>query len=163
MLQFMFFAPLAIFLTHWAYNAKGVIPDKYLTGAGPALGFKWAMLAGVLAFIQVVTVMMARVVTNNGDPLRSQGNRFIMVGNKSLRNLFEQTVLFTLNLTAFSCHAPAETVVLFSLIFVASRIVYWILYNVEMFTGFIGRTSVATGTLMSMFMGYQNLMWVLEN
>ena len=70
-------------------------------------------------------------------------------------------MLFTLLLLAYACHAPAERVVLFSVIYTASRVVYWIGYTQEAYSGKSGRFPVMVGLGFALIMSYENAMWIL--
>jgi hypothetical protein len=79
---------------------------------------------------------------------------------KALRNMIEQTLLFGVNLFALA-HVNAltsKTVILFTALFTASRVGYWLGYLFYAITGKIWfRGFVVYGFLMSVYMMWLNL------
>ena len=146
---------------YWAYFTTGVVPKKYLAETGPALGIQWSLLAAFIGFAQVMSVVIYRTIASRPDPLKSAGDRFMVVANKALNNWVQQTLHFVLNLIAYACHAPAERVVLFAVTYTASRFLYWVGYTQEAYTGTPGRFPVIYGLLLSLMMSVENAMWIL--
>ena len=82
----LFWTTTAIFTISWAYYAKGVVPEKYLSETGLALGIQWSMLAALVGFAQVMSVVMYRTLASRPDPLQSAADRFMVVASKALNN-----------------------------------------------------------------------------
>lgn len=88
-------------------------------------------LASFPMMLFVVVVINFRVTTRAGNTLIGAESQLMEVQIKTLSNTCEQTLIFALNLLAFSTAktATAERVLLFTLFFVAARLLFWLGYN----------------------------------
>ena len=74
------------FAVYWAYITTGVVPTKYLSESGLALGVQVSLLGALVGFAQVMSVVMYRTLASRPDPLKSAGDRFMIVASKALNN-----------------------------------------------------------------------------
>jgi hypothetical protein len=86
-------------------------------------------------------------------------SKFHRTQSNSLTNTLEQSLLFSLNLLAFSTlpMATSERLVLLSLFFVVARLLYWLGYNLFFLTGWVfwrGPGMAMTLTLQFMLIYY---------
>ena len=88
-------------------------------------------LASFPMLLFVMVVVNFRVTTRAGNTLIGAESPLMQVQIKTLSNTCEQTLIFALNLLAYSTakSASAERVLLFTAFFVAGRIAFWVGYN----------------------------------
>lgn len=122
-------------LVGWAifFLIFGLFAAPAAAAKADRLGFaaQWLLLIALLIFGMTLIIAVARNFSPAIDPTLNQEPRCIDVSRRVLTNTVEQSLIFTLLALAIAAAAPAGQLgVLAALVvmFVASRIVFWLGY-----------------------------------
>jgi uncharacterized MAPEG superfamily protein len=151
----------AVYSIMWAVSAPGIVPAAFLKKSGYELALTCIAAPVFLMVIMVMTVGFTRLLTGTGDPTKARTNRMLQASSMAVKNHFEQTFLFAINLIGYSLHGNAETVVLFAAIYTITRFGYWFGYLMYAACDVTHlRLFVSYGILMTTFMMYENGRWI---
>lgn len=112
-------------------QSRGLLP-AYLPKSLPNLVFRCLGIAAIPLVLMSVAVFFA-------DLLYREDNKFRRTQVNSLTNTLEQSLLFSLNLLAFSTlpMATSERLVILALFFVFGRLLFWLGYNLFFLTEWV--------------------------
>lgn len=134
-LVFFIVAPVsflgAFSLLQKTIQSRGLLP-AYLSKSIPSLVFRCLGIAAIPLVLMSVAVFFAGLFYREDSKFhRTQAN--------SLTNTLEQSLLFSINLLAFSTLpiATSERLVLLALFFVIGRLLFWLGYNLFFLTDWV--------------------------
>lgn len=139
-LAFFVILPLSLVATvfglQWIHYSHNVLP-AYIPKDVTKMTLRCLGLTSLPMVLFVMIVINFRITSRAGNTLINAESELMQVQIKTLANTAEQTVIFALNLLAYSTHADvtSERVVLLTLFFVISRVLFWMGYNLFYFTG----------------------------
>ena len=120
----------------WIHESHNVLP-AYIPKDANKVAMRCLGLATLPMLLFVLIVINFRVTTKAGNTLIDAESPLMKVQIKTLSNTAEQTLIFALNLLAYSTqsHVTSEKIVLLTASFIAARLIFWIGYNFFYFTG----------------------------
>jgi len=139
-LAFFLVMPLCFLATacglQWVNEAHNVLP-AYIPKDVNKVTLRCLGLASLPMALFVMIVINFRVTTRAGNTLINAESPLMLVQIKTLTNTAEQTLIFALNLLAYSTQAriTSEKIVLLTGFFIAARLLYWVGYNLFHFSG----------------------------
>jgi len=118
------------------WETKGVLEESWYSGSPQEVVIRYSGLATVPLVISVFTVMFTRMFTSAGNTLESTDTEFLVVQKNILQNNLEQTFLFLVNYFSVATELSNETLALVGLLFVSSRLLYYLSYPLGVLVGF---------------------------
>lgn len=120
----------------WIHEAHNVLP-AYIPKDVNKVTLRCLALASLPMALFVMIVINFRITTRAGNTLINAESPLMQVQIKTLSNTAEQTLIFALNLLAYSTQPriTSEKVVLLTAFFVVSRLLFWVGYNLFHFSG----------------------------
>jgi uncharacterized MAPEG superfamily protein len=148
-------------IIYYVQGISEVVPPALLQKSGYELALSFCGLPAAVMALIILSIGMTRILTGSGDVTKARTNEFLITSNKALRNHFEQSFMFAVNLIAYAIHGNPEAVVIFALVFTFSRVVFWFGYIVQAFyqTPHLRRI-VTWGTLLSAYLMYKNALYI---
>lgn len=122
---------LTPFFIYYIWGIEKVIPELYLNMDLLDAAIRLSSLATLPLILNIFAMMMIRFLGSAFDPIRGSESEFLQVNKNVLRNTLEQTFLFVFNLLA-AAHwkqLSVEKLALVTLVFLGSRILFWISYT----------------------------------
>jgi uncharacterized MAPEG superfamily protein len=150
-----------MFIIYHVQNASGLVPPALLNKSGYELALTCCGLPAAVMALMILSVGMTRILTGSGDVTKQRTNDFLVTSNMAIRNHFEQSFMFMINLIAYAIHGNPEAVICFAVIFTVSRVLYWFGYILFALYKIIHLRGIVTwGTVMTLFLMYKNLLWI---
>jgi uncharacterized MAPEG superfamily protein len=114
--------------------AMASLPPLADAGERLAYAFKWSALASAPLFIAIIAVGNSRFATDAIDPTANKDSKAVVIDARVIDNTLQQFVLFVVATSALAAISSGNQVGLIAaaaIIFVASRIAFWIGYRID--------------------------------